>query len=113
MKECHFQYSINGKNESIHHKEALAIWTALFAMGNEVQNQHVTIYTDNKLVFFAFENLGAKDLMLTNTIKSIIHFCYQKNVKFEVKWVCTAMQLADKISRLLPVSESKLRRRAD
>ena len=61
IADCYFQFSEKTK-VPIHVKEMEVIWFGLQALEEHVQNQHVTLYCDNKSVCAAFKSLGAKDL---------------------------------------------------
>ena len=78
-------------------------------MEDQVVNQHVTGYVDNMSVVCAFNNLGARDLRLNRVVVNIVQWAYERNIRISLTWTPSKEELADELSRSLPVTEAKLR----
>ena len=109
IAERFFQYAIVDEDEPIHIKEMVTVLKAIVSLQDHIKNRHLSVYIDNMAVVHTFEGLGAKDLRLSRLLLQIVTWCHELNVRLNIQWIGTKLQLADGISRDLSLGECKLR----
>ena len=89
-------------------KEAMAINRVLHAFKSYLINARVDVLVDNQAVIHAWNNQGSRSSPLNNALKTLFNTSIELNVLLCLSYVPTKDNPADKPSRRLSISDSKL-----
>ena len=92
----------------IHLKEGRAVVLALKSLSDSVSGTTVDIFCDNQAFLKAWDNEGSKDRNITSVVKELFDLCNELNCDINIKYVPSALNKADKPSRVLSLSDCSL-----
>ncbi|XP_070571160.1 uncharacterized protein [Ptychodera flava] len=98
------------RKKSINEKETEALARALIAVGPQVTNTRLNVFSDSAVLVHAWNAgfPGSKSISLNDLLKKIFSFCIEHNTQLNIAHVRSQQNLADRASRELSMMNAKL-----
>ena len=99
--ECHGRWSDSDSNKSIATKEALALAFTIQLASAVVKNCRLDAHVDSMALIQSWERQGGKSKELNGALKVLYHSMLRQNVSLDLKYIPSAHNPADALSRVL------------
>lgn len=99
--ECHGRWSDSDSSKSIATKEALALAFTIQSASAVVKNCRLDAHVDSMALIQSWERQGGKSKELNDVLKVLYHSMLRQNVSFDLKYIPSAHNPADALSRVL------------